>query len=96
MEPSICEEDTRDRHDEADEANMASIKGTKLSKYIAAEKLNVDLDHTDAAAIDKLADKLDDLSVFLFPAVPNPMKRLFQPLQVHVPSLVPSHAMPPL
>ena len=96
MEPSICEEDTRDRHDEAEEANMASIKRTKLSKYIAAEKLNVDLDHTDAAAIDKLAAKLDDLSVFLFPAVPNPMKRLFQPLQVHVPSLVPSHAMPPL
>ena len=36
-----------------------------------------------------------DCLCFYFQAVPNPMKRLFQPLQVHVPSLVPSHAMPP-
>ena len=67
----LCEEDTRDRHDEAahaEDANLARTKYLKVSRYIVDEPLNVDLYHIDAAAIDYLADKLDGLSVFLFPS----------------------------
>ena len=80
------EQDVRD----SQELAGPQVRKTLHAHYIEAlwqEYFIVDIDPSDAIAIDHLAVELVHLSVFFIQALLNPMKRLCQPLQVHVPSL---------
>ena len=81
--------------DEQDVRDSQELAGPQVRKTLDAHYINalwqeyfiVDADPSDAVAIDHLALELIDLSVFFIQVLLNPMKRLCQPLQVHVPSL---------